>query len=463
MSNFSYDPFNKPLKELTADDVLKLCTVEEGWYVEYKRELPKAKAIAKSISAFANTYGGWFFIGVEEKSKDEPVAGSFPGLADDDVDGALQTIRNAIGAHLSAAPIIDTRVVKGPSSDGSLQDGRSVICVRVPLSMNAPYVHSGGQIYRRVADGSDPKAETDRHLLDQLWKRADKLDREYKEWVLNDPEFTNAESNTPYLRVMLVPDLWKERGARLDMTLGQARSLFNSSSGEGTRIPFDSVHQVSNGFLARQVKDNDPSSQTLSWRLNYDLTSEIIIPINIHKADAHSVYYELEGYDNRFDFCNILRSSKSDSFNVIDLNMMYLIIKGVATIQEDILKHAGWSDGYFFKGRLLNLWRSIPFIDTRDYVEDCREHGFPLSLASTVTIPGGYEPQSFREVDQDLFSAADNPGNISQAIQIFIPIAQAFGVSIYFDDEKIHDFVQIAEAGTRAIENQSLRNAKRAS
>jgi len=33
----------------------------EGWYVEYKRQLPKNSAIAKSVTSFSNTYGGWLF------------------------------------------------------------------------------------------------------------------------------------------------------------------------------------------------------------------------------------------------------------------------------------------------------------------------------------------------------------------------------------------------------------------
>ena len=46
--------------------------------MEYKSEAVPARALAKSLSAFANTYGGWLFVGVREESKDNAVAGSFP-------------------------------------------------------------------------------------------------------------------------------------------------------------------------------------------------------------------------------------------------------------------------------------------------------------------------------------------------------------------------------------------------
>jgi predicted HTH transcriptional regulator len=75
-----YSPFQKDFVQLDASDLTALRTVAEGWYVEYKREVPNASSIAKSVSAFANTYGGWLFYGIEEKSRDEPVAGAFPGI-----------------------------------------------------------------------------------------------------------------------------------------------------------------------------------------------------------------------------------------------------------------------------------------------------------------------------------------------------------------------------------------------
>ena len=46
-----------------------------------RRETPNAASIAKSVSAFANTYGGWLFYGVNEKSKSGAAAGEFVGIA----------------------------------------------------------------------------------------------------------------------------------------------------------------------------------------------------------------------------------------------------------------------------------------------------------------------------------------------------------------------------------------------
>ncbi len=54
----TYSPFEKNIIDLEAIDLVTLKDVAEGWYVEYKSETSSATPIAKSISAFANTYGG---------------------------------------------------------------------------------------------------------------------------------------------------------------------------------------------------------------------------------------------------------------------------------------------------------------------------------------------------------------------------------------------------------------------
>lgn len=46
-----YTPFTKDFFEITADDLAVLRSVAEGWYVEYKREVPNAGSVAKSILA----------------------------------------------------------------------------------------------------------------------------------------------------------------------------------------------------------------------------------------------------------------------------------------------------------------------------------------------------------------------------------------------------------------------------
>ena len=192
-----YSPFDKAIHDLQPPDLTILRDVHEGWYVEYKRQMINARALAKSLSAFANTDGGWLFIGVQEQSRDNTVAGEFPGILEEDVDDALQSLRHSAADHLNPTPFFETTVLRGPCAENGLVEGRAIIAVEIPQSDTAPHVHKDGCIYTRVADGSEPKPETDRFLLDKLWRRADLLREKTRKWIEHDPEFSQEERKIP--------------------------------------------------------------------------------------------------------------------------------------------------------------------------------------------------------------------------------------------------------------------------
>ncbi|HSO41621.1 MAG TPA: ATP-binding protein [Rhodospirillales bacterium] len=90
-----YNPFRAAFNDLECKDLVALRDATEGWYVEYKEELPIAKKIAKSISSFANSYGGWLFYGIEE-NRQLFTAGEFIGLSTATLDESLRRVRSAI-------------------------------------------------------------------------------------------------------------------------------------------------------------------------------------------------------------------------------------------------------------------------------------------------------------------------------------------------------------------------------
>lgn len=142
-------PIDKGPRELKTDDLLRLKTIAEGWYCEYKREMVKTAAIAKSVSAFANTYGGWIFYGVEE-DKSTRCANSAPGIPIAEIAQAEVRLRQAISGAISPAPYYEHVVLRGPLPELALGEDHAVIAAFVPQGVNAPYVHSSGRIYRRV-------------------------------------------------------------------------------------------------------------------------------------------------------------------------------------------------------------------------------------------------------------------------------------------------------------------------
>ncbi|GAG88652.1 unnamed protein product, partial [marine sediment metagenome] len=166
-----YNPFKNSFAELKPSDLKELYSVSEGWYVEYKSQQISVKKLGKSISSFANQYGGWLIMGVEEDQK-TLAAKSFPGIDIAEIECVYQNLRNASKDVVNPEVYYETKEFRGPIKEIGLNRDRAILIIRIPPGPEPAYIHSDGRIYRRVADSSDPKSETDRALLERLWDRA---------------------------------------------------------------------------------------------------------------------------------------------------------------------------------------------------------------------------------------------------------------------------------------------------
>jgi schlafen family protein len=455
-----FSPFDKPLESLAAADLDRLRGVAEGWYVEYKSEVSKAPDVAKSVSALANTYGGWVFYGVEEKSKAEPVAGSFPGIEVGDADAALQRIRQAVAQHMNPAAHFDARAVAG---DGvTFASDRVVICVRVPQSLAAPHVHSSGRIYRRVADGSEPKPENDRHLLDQLFRRSDDLRKQFAEWVDRDPELSRDEEEAPYLRLMTIADPWGDESPWLETNTAELKPLFAERPGLVSSVPFDVIYTSSRGYVARQ-EGNDPHNLGLTWRFRESLVSDVYVPLNLYAVNApYALHDDLDGYEQADRFVELLEAKAYSSPRVVDLNLLFNVLVGVVEIQQRLLAKANWTKSYFVKARLLNVWRTVPFLDVDAVMDRFEADGLPVCLDGLVTAPSGTDPETFQEVEPILGAQSEAARVLLQALVILEPIARAWGLPIVIEREMDPPmYERLQAAGVRGLEVQKRKAAGR--
>ncbi|WP_343526947.1 ATP-binding protein [Sphingomonas sp.] len=459
-----YNPFQRPFEELEAADLVSLQSASEGWYVEYKREASKADTMAKSVSAFANTHGGWLFYGIAEKSKQDAVAGEFPGIPKVDVDAALQRLRQSVANSINPSPHYEVRAIWGPNLEIGLAADHAVICVYVPKGPNSPYVHKSGQIYRRVADGSEPKPENDRFVLDQLWRRSDLIRKEYEEWVERDPEFSKIESDLPYIRLLMVADLWGDRDAWLDAPYSEVRKILKAEETEAYAVPFDTVYTSANGFVGRQLRENNPRNLGLTYRLRRDLVSELIIPMTLHTpSHLYHLRNSLIGYHHTDQFCDIFEQKNYPNPKVVDLNFVLNILMAAANLQGALLERAGWVHGYHCKAVLLNVWRSTPFLDSPAILREYEKHGVPMMMDGRVVSRPGSNPESFKPVGQ--FADVEQPSVkfALQGLDMFWLIAEAYGVPMFEaegDAQQTSFMGELLKLGTNAIRAQSARKAQ---
>lgn len=453
----AFNPFNKSLGDLEAEDLIALKTINEGWYIEYKQELSSGESIAKSLSALANTYGGWLFYGIKEESKHNSVAGTFVGIPKHKIDPSLQAIRNAAAQHINPTCHFDIKVIYGPLESISLESDSAIICVVVPQSQQAPHVHRSGRIYRRVADSSDPVPEADRYMLEKLFSRSEKKSEYYKKWHDKDPEFSKGESNLAFLRIMIEPNLWDTPRPPFGLTTDLVRKILNPKVQRRCNIPFDTVYSRTGGFVARQCRNNDPSKLTLTWDIANDLSGDVLIPLQTVNGNTEDIREYLHGYEHLESFLDTLLSSNYERAHVIDFNTIIHILMSIIETQQTLQSLAKWPTAFSIKFKLLNVWRTIPFIDVEYIINYFRKNGLPLCLTSHITTPLGTSADTFIEINDDKLSTSDNLA--VQSILAFSWIAHSFGIPAYemtMDEQLIEKegknvYHYFAEAGNRAI------------
>ena len=202
-------PFRTAVGSIGEADLAALTEIAEGWRIEYKGQLISPKNFAKSVAAFANTYGGWLFVGVAEDEDGTDMARSFPGLSSSEIEKAIQWLRQGCHEYLSSPPAFETQVVTGPLPSIDLSEERHLLAVFVPSSHMAPHIHANGRIYQRVGGSSEPKHVNDRHIVDGLIKRREAVSRTVAEWISNPDRPVTAEPNkAPWVRLLFSVDPW---------------------------------------------------------------------------------------------------------------------------------------------------------------------------------------------------------------------------------------------------------------
>ena len=143
--------------ELTENSISSaLKDIEESLFFEFKEDGVSNKKIAEEIAAFANTYGGYVFIGV---SDDKSITGSD--------NWNEQKITNVIHDMISPSPSFDIKRFR-------MNDNKTVWVIRVDEGEEPPYITNNGLIYERLSSSTCVIKDSNR-LFHLNSKRADQL------------------------------------------------------------------------------------------------------------------------------------------------------------------------------------------------------------------------------------------------------------------------------------------------
>ena len=419
-----YNPFgDKRLSELTEEDLQQLIPrgVAEGHYVEYKSTAPSAAKIAKSVSAFANTHGGWLFLGLEaDEHTNLPTR--VPGLDLSTYGNLPDTIRHAVVAHLDPQPGYEDRCVP-------LSDGRIVVVVRTPEGDSPPYIHSDGRMYRRHGAGSDPVFEKDRHTVDQLYVKARKVHEQFRDFAALPWQMSKAQSNstTGWLELYIMPEhpgdladdaVWKAVETSPTEHLAWWSSPVEWKSADDQEVvltvsaPFDQFVATVSGYCVSQAPQTpDPSFLPLVVDVTYTGATRTFIPMQALSEDALEQAHE-----------ELMKDLGDSAWQVRPFDG-HALCRGALIMLMKCAQYAheqGATGGLRTKVRLCNCWKALPCFPGKPYKTIVDALGWPISRCSEHEIPPALADRAFAATE------VKTPG--LYGIGMLSPILQALGI-----------------------------------
>ena len=424
-----YTPFDVDLYDVAESHLAGLRHVAEGWYVEYKSEVPQRRDLAKSLASFANRYGGWLFLGIQEDSTDNTAA-SFPGLRNADLAAAVEQLRNAAKDLVQPSVPFFHHTLPGPLPDISLPSGHSIIIARVPEGASTPYVHNDGRVYIRTADSSSPVTAADRATLDLLHRKAEDKKSFIKDLIDRSPVISKGEQDTPYLHFVLCSDPFRVLGHRYTGSFKDFSAVMR-----GPVLPFDNVYTSQEGFVARQARGNDRHKRLFTWEFSRSCNSFVTVPLSILEApNPHpdgNIYDhgEWSQYDHGGHFAYLLAHRNLQVARVLNLNMLITVIGGIIARHRSLAGKAGIRGPFYLKAKLENTWRVIPFVDTPAYISHIETFDVPVVQDTDLIAPQGDWPDGFiatpelsevPQEDEDVFNQS--------AVNIWLAIMEALGI-----------------------------------
>jgi len=128
---------NKSWEKLRFKDIQALLDSDddETCFFEYKNDQTLTRDVAEEVCAFANTYGGYLLIGVEDN---KTITGCQQWTE--------QRIHTTLHDSITPTPIFDVRKFKTPQG--------TIFVIRVEEGPLPPYITSRGKILQRLSSGS---------------------------------------------------------------------------------------------------------------------------------------------------------------------------------------------------------------------------------------------------------------------------------------------------------------------
>lgn len=242
--------FEKKLNDLTLSDLEDLVVnkVRESRTIEYKSQMVHNDSLCGAIASYANTYGGDFFIGINEE-KGEPL--SIEGISIPDLDEMELRLNNILQNG------IEPRLAKYDIQFFEVNNNNYVILIRTYRSWSRPHrVQSSRHFYARNSNGKFPM---DVYELKNMFLGSTEFSHKYEKFkeerLLHN---SNVFKDDSFCMIHYVPLSSFENQYILDMHLLDRLSHYPiASTIADPRINFNGMYsQSKNGESRMQIFRN---------------------------------------------------------------------------------------------------------------------------------------------------------------------------------------------------------------
>ncbi|MBN2541826.1 ATP-binding protein [bacterium] len=390
-----FNPFNKDINELDKDDLQKLIEDEvvEGWYIQFVNVYPESeKEIARSIASFANSYGGWYIIGVttNEQTHAETIEG-FDLLS---IDNPKEKLEEIIRDQLRPVPFFDMKLVW-------VDNNKAVMVVYVEEGSDAPYLTKEGKIFRRAGNQSEPVEETERDTVQKLIERSYDL-KERIEAFSNNPFSIVSLKKEEQLGFMemyfyVLPfDKQKYRDYHSAKFFDDLKEAFSQAPDYVTDpgkndIVFQNIFTSVNSYVIRHVQQDDKASDYtgLTLELFENGNAKVVIPIPklptiFPFVFIPDIFQESELYKVFLD-----RMSEEDAkvLRIINGFKFFMVFATVFHQYCTLLHNHNFSKGLNVRLRFTDLRGALVFFDDAEYLNLVEKWGYPTCQKERIEIP----------------------------------------------------------------------------
>jgi len=385
--------FEKSFNEITIDDIRGLIgKVDEGYYVEYKSKIPeKNLKIARSIASFANTYGGWYFLGIETDEANN--AFEISGISSRETADLIDKIRNTIKDNINPIPVFYIRSIE-------LDPDKSVIIVFIPDNQDAPFVTSDGKTYIRIGDSSDRIKESDRYTLDKLYESSKEKRLKFSRFKDDQDEKSPVHNNVGFIKIYIQPypmnsvskfniPMDEDVKALMEKSKNHVKIKLTESGSMSGNVPFTSGHVSFSSIKLDQ--SSSPITQPRSFACEFfnDGRGKISIPLDIYEGLTFDGINSFKSSEAKTALREKFSSNSNSllNFRLFDYGKAIASTLILTGYYLDWLGSVEQVSGFNVAIKISNVNNFIPFFDTKEWATHVKEFGLPIISKSNISYP----------------------------------------------------------------------------